>query len=265
MPDRRIRPIEPGDVAGRRRPGLRARRVRAAAASSCHLTAEQLHGRAVRAGAGAVRAGRASTATRDRWCGYALYFLNFSTWEGVHGIYLEDLYVRPDQRGSGPRPGAADRAGRRSPTSAATPGSSGRCWTGTRRRSRFYRSLGRGSRWTAGRSSGSRGPALSANGSGNRLIQAFAGLLTSRYPVTPPNSDQRDTPAGLAARQRSARPRSAPARSAPSGTACGPSAGRGAPPIAQSASSAGEHEVVGASGPASGRPRCPRTARRSRS
>jgi GNAT superfamily N-acetyltransferase len=33
--------------------------------------------------------------------GYALYFLNFSTWEGVHGIYLEDLYVRPDVRGSG--------------------------------------------------------------------------------------------------------------------------------------------------------------------
>ena len=33
--------------------------------------------------------------------GYALYFLNFSTWEGVHGIYLEDLYVEPEQRGSG--------------------------------------------------------------------------------------------------------------------------------------------------------------------
>ena len=33
--------------------------------------------------------------------GYALYFLNFSTWEGVHGVYLEDLYVRPDRRGSG--------------------------------------------------------------------------------------------------------------------------------------------------------------------
>jgi len=33
--------------------------------------------------------------------GYALYFLNFSTWEGVHGIYLEDLYVQPEQRGSG--------------------------------------------------------------------------------------------------------------------------------------------------------------------
>jgi GNAT superfamily N-acetyltransferase len=33
--------------------------------------------------------------------GFALWFLNFSTWEGVHGIYLEDLYVRPDNRGSG--------------------------------------------------------------------------------------------------------------------------------------------------------------------
>jgi GNAT superfamily N-acetyltransferase len=33
--------------------------------------------------------------------GFALYFLNFSTWEGVHGIYLEDLYVQPAHRGSG--------------------------------------------------------------------------------------------------------------------------------------------------------------------
>ncbi|MGI8308179.1 GNAT family N-acetyltransferase [Saccharopolyspora sp. ASAGF58] len=33
--------------------------------------------------------------------GLSLWFLNFSTWEGVHGIYLEDLYVRPEQRGSG--------------------------------------------------------------------------------------------------------------------------------------------------------------------
>ena len=33
--------------------------------------------------------------------GFALYFLNFSTWEGVHGIYLEDLYVPPEQRGIG--------------------------------------------------------------------------------------------------------------------------------------------------------------------
>ncbi|MGW8375519.1 GNAT family N-acetyltransferase [Streptomyces sp. ODS28] len=33
--------------------------------------------------------------------GFALWFLNFSTWRGVHGIYLEDLYVRPEHRGGG--------------------------------------------------------------------------------------------------------------------------------------------------------------------
>jgi GNAT superfamily N-acetyltransferase len=33
--------------------------------------------------------------------GFALWFLNYSTWVGRHGIYLEDLYVRPELRGSG--------------------------------------------------------------------------------------------------------------------------------------------------------------------
>jgi GNAT superfamily N-acetyltransferase len=33
--------------------------------------------------------------------GFALWFLNFSTWKGVHGLYLEDLYVRPQSRGGG--------------------------------------------------------------------------------------------------------------------------------------------------------------------
>ena len=33
--------------------------------------------------------------------GMALWFLNFSTWECTHGIYLEDLYVRPELRGKG--------------------------------------------------------------------------------------------------------------------------------------------------------------------
>ena len=33
--------------------------------------------------------------------GLALWFLTFSTWLGRHGIYLEDLYVRPDHRGGG--------------------------------------------------------------------------------------------------------------------------------------------------------------------
>jgi GNAT superfamily N-acetyltransferase len=33
--------------------------------------------------------------------GFALWFLNFSTWRGRHGIYLEDLYVKPHARGGG--------------------------------------------------------------------------------------------------------------------------------------------------------------------
>ena len=37
----------------------------------------------------------------DEVVGFGLYFLNFSTWEGVHGIYLEDLYVMPEHRGTG--------------------------------------------------------------------------------------------------------------------------------------------------------------------
>ena len=33
--------------------------------------------------------------------GFALYFYNYSTWRGHAGIYLEDLFVRPAQRGKG--------------------------------------------------------------------------------------------------------------------------------------------------------------------
>lgn len=33
--------------------------------------------------------------------GFALFFQNFSTWTGLPGIYLEDLYVTPDARGAG--------------------------------------------------------------------------------------------------------------------------------------------------------------------
>ncbi|MFE9121683.1 GNAT family N-acetyltransferase [Streptomyces sp. NPDC007172] len=33
--------------------------------------------------------------------GFSIWFLSFSTWRGVHGIYLEDLYVRPAARGGG--------------------------------------------------------------------------------------------------------------------------------------------------------------------
>jgi GNAT superfamily N-acetyltransferase len=33
--------------------------------------------------------------------GFALWFFNFSTWLGVPGVYLEDLFVRPTARGAG--------------------------------------------------------------------------------------------------------------------------------------------------------------------
>jgi GNAT superfamily N-acetyltransferase len=36
-----------------------------------------------------------------RIVGIAVWFLNFSTWTGRHGIYLEDLFVDPAVRGGG--------------------------------------------------------------------------------------------------------------------------------------------------------------------
>ena len=36
--------------------------------------------------------------------GFALFFQNFSTFLGRAGLYLEDLYVRPEHRGKGLRP-----------------------------------------------------------------------------------------------------------------------------------------------------------------
>ncbi|RJK95513.1 GNAT family N-acetyltransferase [Vallicoccus soli] len=33
--------------------------------------------------------------------GFALWYVTFSTWLGRHGLWLEDLYVRPEHRGRG--------------------------------------------------------------------------------------------------------------------------------------------------------------------
>ena len=44
----------------------------------------------------------ATVAERDgAVVGMAVHFRNFSTWTGRLGIYLEDLYVRPEHRGHG--------------------------------------------------------------------------------------------------------------------------------------------------------------------
>jgi GNAT superfamily N-acetyltransferase len=37
----------------------------------------------------------------DEIVGMAIWFLNYSTWQGKHGIYLEDLFVKPEYRGRG--------------------------------------------------------------------------------------------------------------------------------------------------------------------
>ena len=45
--------------------------------------------------------------------GLALWFYNFSTFEGRHGIYLEDLFVRPGHRGRGLGRALLERLARR--------------------------------------------------------------------------------------------------------------------------------------------------------
>jgi GNAT superfamily N-acetyltransferase len=69
------------------------------APEECHLTAAQLD-TALFGGRPALF-GHVAVDSADEPVGMALWFLNFSTWAGVHGIYLEDLYVRPVARGSG--------------------------------------------------------------------------------------------------------------------------------------------------------------------
>jgi GNAT superfamily N-acetyltransferase len=93
-----IRPIQPADVATavtlvhdlatyEREP------------QSCHLTEAQLTA-ALFCEAPALF-GLIAQDESDAVVGVALWFLNFSTWRGVHGIYLEDLYVREDARRGG--------------------------------------------------------------------------------------------------------------------------------------------------------------------
>jgi GNAT superfamily N-acetyltransferase len=108
-----IRPVRPEDV-----PAVVAMVHELAlferAPEQCHLTVEQLHTALFAehpALFGHVAVATVDTATEAAATigdtapgepfGFALWFLNFSTWEGVHGIYLEDLYVRPEARGTG--------------------------------------------------------------------------------------------------------------------------------------------------------------------
>jgi len=68
------------------------------AAAECRLTAEQLS--AALFGPAPALFGHVAVAGGEV-VGCALWFLNFSTWTGLHGIYLEDLFVHPEHRGAG--------------------------------------------------------------------------------------------------------------------------------------------------------------------
>lgn len=70
------------------------------ARDECRLTATQLHAALF----GPEPPARAHVAVLDGdrdVVGCAIWFRTFSTWEGVAGIHLEDLYVRPEHRGGG--------------------------------------------------------------------------------------------------------------------------------------------------------------------
>lgn len=100
--DQRIRPITPADV-----PAV-VEMVHSLAdyehaPEDCQLTTRQLHV-ALFDDAPALFGHVATDTSIDPSgapLGAALWFLNFSTWRGVHGIYLEDLFVQPHARGKG--------------------------------------------------------------------------------------------------------------------------------------------------------------------
>lgn len=68
-------------------------------ADQCHVTPDNLD--VALFGPQPAVSGHVAVTEDDEPIGFAIWYLNFSTWEGTHGIHLEDLYVRPVARGSG--------------------------------------------------------------------------------------------------------------------------------------------------------------------
>jgi GNAT superfamily N-acetyltransferase len=97
MSDNRIRRIRPSDL-DRAVALVHELADYEKAIDECHLTVDQL--RTALFGDTPALFGHVAELDGDV-VGVALWFLNFSTWDGVHGIYLEDLFVRPVHRGSG--------------------------------------------------------------------------------------------------------------------------------------------------------------------
>jgi GNAT superfamily N-acetyltransferase len=97
MSEERVRPVAADDVPAV--VGLvRDLGAYEQAHSECRLTEEQLHEALF--GDRPALFGHVAETNRSV-VGVALWFLNFSTWTGTRGIHLEDLYVRPEHRGTG--------------------------------------------------------------------------------------------------------------------------------------------------------------------
>jgi GNAT superfamily N-acetyltransferase len=93
-----VRPVEPADVPAV--VGLvRELADYEHAAHEVRLTDGQLH--AALFGDSPALFGHVALGPGGEVVGAALWFLNFSTWRGTHGVYLEDLYVQPAHRGTG--------------------------------------------------------------------------------------------------------------------------------------------------------------------
>lgn len=94
-----IRPAEPADVPGIvhlvRQLAAYEREPDAVVATPDHLAAALFP----TTGAPLVHAHVADSG--GALAGIAVWFVSFSTWEGRHGIYLEDLYVVPEHRAAG--------------------------------------------------------------------------------------------------------------------------------------------------------------------
>lgn len=66
--------------------------------NECRMTAQQL--REALFGAAPALFGHVAEVD-GRVVGFVLWFLNFSTWTGTHGVYGEDMYVEPEYRRHG--------------------------------------------------------------------------------------------------------------------------------------------------------------------
>jgi GNAT superfamily N-acetyltransferase len=96
MPAIHIRPASPSDA------GLILRFIRELAAyerAEHEVLANEEDIRATLFGNGPAHALICSVGGVD--AGFAVYFFNYSTWQGKKGLYLEDLYVTPAHRNTG--------------------------------------------------------------------------------------------------------------------------------------------------------------------